>query len=76
MNRVSQAAEIPEGMSADARETWPSHDLIDSWLGDSMYDFQFRPGEDVVVDATTPRRSRPPGSSATCSAASPRASPW
>jgi 3-hydroxy-9,10-secoandrosta-1,3,5(10)-triene-9,17-dione monooxygenase reductase component len=47
-------AEIPEGMRPDARETWPSHDLIESWLGDSMYDFQFRPGEDVVVDADDP----------------------
>src|SRR3954452_20563548 len=47
-------AEIPEGMRADARETWPSHDLIESWLGDSMYDFQFRPGEDTFVDADDP----------------------
>ena len=42
--------EIPEGMRADARETWPSHDLIESWLGDEMYDFQLRPGEDLAVD--------------------------
>ncbi|WP_372733501.1 flavin reductase family protein [Nocardioides sp.] len=42
--------EIPDGMSPDARETWPSHDLIESWLGDSMYDFQLRPGEDVEID--------------------------
>jgi 3-hydroxy-9,10-secoandrosta-1,3,5(10)-triene-9,17-dione monooxygenase reductase component len=48
------SAEIPEGMNADAQETWPSHDLIESWLGDSMYDFQFRPGEDIVVDADDP----------------------
>src|SRR4051812_41158175 len=47
-------AEIPEGMRADARETWPSHDLIESWLGDAMYDFQLRPGEDVLVDADDP----------------------
>jgi 3-hydroxy-9,10-secoandrosta-1,3,5(10)-triene-9,17-dione monooxygenase reductase component len=46
--------EIPEGMKADARDTWPSHDLIESWLGDSMYDFQFRPGEDIVVDSDDP----------------------
>ena len=46
--------DIPDGMSADARETWPSHDLIESWLGDSMYDFQFRPGEDTFVDADDP----------------------
>ena len=46
--------DVPEGMSSDARETWPSHDLIESWLGDSMYDFQFRPGEDTFVDADDP----------------------
>ena len=26
---------IPEGMSPDARETWPSRELINSWLGDA-----------------------------------------
>jgi 3-hydroxy-9,10-secoandrosta-1,3,5(10)-triene-9,17-dione monooxygenase reductase component len=41
-------------MRPDARETWPSHDLIESWLGDSMYDFQFRPGEDVLLDEDDP----------------------
>jgi 3-hydroxy-9,10-secoandrosta-1,3,5(10)-triene-9,17-dione monooxygenase reductase component len=46
--------EVPEGMRGDAKETWPSHDLIESWLGDSMYDFQFRPGEDSFVDADDP----------------------
>jgi 3-hydroxy-9,10-secoandrosta-1,3,5(10)-triene-9,17-dione monooxygenase reductase component len=46
--------DVPEGMKADARDRWPSHDLIESWLGDSMYDFQFRPGEDIVVDADDP----------------------
>ena len=57
MSRMSEARrtpEIPDGMKADARETWPSHDLIESWLGDSMYDFQFRPGEDIAVDADDP----------------------
>jgi len=58
VTRVSQAEpdvpEIPEGIKADARETWPSHDLIESWLGDSMYDFQFRPGEDISVDGDDP----------------------
>ena len=53
MTRMSEA-EIPEGMKQDARDTWPSHDLIESWLGDSMYDFQLRPGEDVAVDADDP----------------------
>jgi 3-hydroxy-9,10-secoandrosta-1,3,5(10)-triene-9,17-dione monooxygenase reductase component len=46
--------EIPEGIRPDARETWPSHDLIESWLGDAMYDFQLRPGEEVVVDGDDP----------------------
>jgi 3-hydroxy-9,10-secoandrosta-1,3,5(10)-triene-9,17-dione monooxygenase reductase component len=41
--------DIPEGMSPDARETWPSPELISSWLGDVDVDFEFRPGEDVVV---------------------------
>jgi 3-hydroxy-9,10-secoandrosta-1,3,5(10)-triene-9,17-dione monooxygenase reductase component len=41
-------------MRPDAKETWPSHDLIESWLGDSMYDFQFRPGEDVLLDEDDP----------------------
>ncbi|UMG94913.1 flavin reductase family protein [Nocardioides sp. TF02-7] len=36
-------------MSSDARETWPSPTLIDSWLGDAEVDFEFRPGEDVHV---------------------------
>ncbi len=42
-------SEIPEGMSADARETWPSPELISSWLGDAGYEFELRPGEDVEV---------------------------
>lgn len=58
MKSVSQAEpevpEIPEGIKQDARETWPSHDLIESWLGDSMYDFQFRPGEDISVATDDP----------------------
>src|SRR3954466_4858005 len=41
--------DIPEGMSPDARETWPSPELINSWLGDQEIDFEFRPGEDVAV---------------------------
>ncbi|TYL45325.1 flavin reductase family protein [Nocardioides sp. BGMRC 2183] len=36
-------------MSPDARQTWPSPTLIDSWLGDAEVDFEFRPGEDVAV---------------------------
>ena len=41
--------EIPEGMSPDARETWPSPELISSWLGDQDIDFEWRPGEDLPV---------------------------
>ena len=51
---MDKGSEVPEGWRDDARETWPSHDLIESWLGDSMYDFQFRPGEDTFVDADDP----------------------
>ena len=41
--------DVPDGMSPDARETWPSPELISSWLGDQDIDFEFRPGEDVAV---------------------------
>lgn len=43
------SSEIPEGMNPNARETWPSPELISSWLGDQDIDFEFRPGEDVAV---------------------------
>jgi 3-hydroxy-9,10-secoandrosta-1,3,5(10)-triene-9,17-dione monooxygenase reductase component len=46
--------EIPEGMSPDARETWPSPELISSWLGDADVDFEWRPGETSVVHADDP----------------------
>ncbi|QYJ04915.1 flavin reductase family protein [Nocardioides panacisoli] len=45
----SEDADFLAGVSPDARETWPSSSLIDSWLGDEDVDFQFRPGEDVAV---------------------------
>ena len=32
MTSVSASSDIPEGMSSDARETWPSQELIDSFL--------------------------------------------
>jgi 3-hydroxy-9,10-secoandrosta-1,3,5(10)-triene-9,17-dione monooxygenase reductase component len=41
--------EVPEGVSPDARETWPHPMLIESWLGDADVDFEFRPGEEVAV---------------------------
>ena len=40
---------VPEGMKADARETWPSPELIESWLGDALHDFAWRPGEELEV---------------------------
>jgi 3-hydroxy-9,10-secoandrosta-1,3,5(10)-triene-9,17-dione monooxygenase reductase component len=46
--------EVPEGMRSDARETWPSAELIESWLGDSAYDFELRPGEDIAVSRDDP----------------------
>jgi 3-hydroxy-9,10-secoandrosta-1,3,5(10)-triene-9,17-dione monooxygenase reductase component len=46
--------EIPEGMNPDARETWPSPELIQSWLGDADFDFEWRPGEGTAVHADDP----------------------
>ncbi|MCD4525198.1 flavin reductase family protein [Nocardioides sp. cx-173] len=51
---MSSGAEIPEGMSADARETWPSAELISSWLGDVDLDVEWRPGEVSEVHADDP----------------------
>jgi 3-hydroxy-9,10-secoandrosta-1,3,5(10)-triene-9,17-dione monooxygenase reductase component len=46
--------EIPEGMSADARETWPSAHLISSWLGDLDQDIEWRPGETTTIASDDP----------------------
>ena len=46
--------ELPEGMSSDARETWPSPELIQSWLGDADFDFEWRPGEGTTVQGDDP----------------------
>ena len=35
--------EIPEGMSEDARASWPPRELIDSFLGSFPGDFELRP---------------------------------
>jgi 3-hydroxy-9,10-secoandrosta-1,3,5(10)-triene-9,17-dione monooxygenase reductase component len=40
--------EIPEGMRDDARETWPSQELIRSWLGNEL-DFELRLGEHTPI---------------------------
>lgn len=41
--------QVPEGMNPDAAATWPSEELIESFLGHGLYDFQWRPGEDIEV---------------------------
>lgn len=46
--------EIPEGMRPDARDTWPSPELISSWLGDAELDIEWRPGEDSGIPADDP----------------------
>lgn len=46
---MTGVSEIPEGISPDARETWPHPELIQSWLGDAEVDFELRPGEEVAV---------------------------
>ena len=46
--------EIPDGMSPDARETWPSPELISSWLGHVDFDVEWRPGEGSSVAAADP----------------------
>ncbi len=42
------AASIPDGMNEDARETWPSQELINSWLGNEL-DFELRLGEHTPI---------------------------
>ncbi|WP_235530058.1 MULTISPECIES: flavin reductase family protein [unclassified Nocardioides] len=42
--------DIPTGMRADARESWPPRELIDSFLGN--FDFEFRPGEATDIADT------------------------
>lgn len=46
--------EVPDGMSHDALETWPSPELISSWLGDVDFDVEWRPGEGSGVHADDP----------------------
>jgi 3-hydroxy-9,10-secoandrosta-1,3,5(10)-triene-9,17-dione monooxygenase reductase component len=56
VDRMTSGAgpEIPDGMSPDARETWPSPELIQSWLGDADFDFEWRPGEGTTVHVDDP----------------------
>jgi 3-hydroxy-9,10-secoandrosta-1,3,5(10)-triene-9,17-dione monooxygenase reductase component len=50
MTESGASHDVPEGMSLDARETWPSPQLINAWLGED-FDFEFRPGEASSIDA-------------------------
>ncbi len=50
----AQDPEIPDGTSPDARETWPSPELISSWLGDVGFDVEWRPGEGTSVPGDDP----------------------
>ena len=54
LGAMSSEPEIPDGMSPDARETWPSPELISSWLGDADFDFEWRPGEGTAVHGDDP----------------------
>jgi 3-hydroxy-9,10-secoandrosta-1,3,5(10)-triene-9,17-dione monooxygenase reductase component len=59
MTSVSGISDIPSGMSPDARDSWPSQELIDSWLG--QFDLDLRepsvPGaeEDPHAEANSRR---------------------
>lgn len=44
--------EPPEGMNPDAAKTWPSQELIDSFITD--FDFHFRLGEDTPLPSDDP----------------------
>jgi 3-hydroxy-9,10-secoandrosta-1,3,5(10)-triene-9,17-dione monooxygenase reductase component len=41
-------SQVPEGMNPNARETWPSEELIKSWLGNEL-DFELRLGEHTPI---------------------------
>jgi len=42
------SSSVPEGMNENARETWPSQELISSWLGNEL-DFELRLGEHTPI---------------------------
>jgi 3-hydroxy-9,10-secoandrosta-1,3,5(10)-triene-9,17-dione monooxygenase reductase component len=59
MTSVSASSEIPEGMNPRAVETWPSQELIDSWLG--QFDLDLRESTSPVTredDADAEQSSR------------------
>ncbi len=45
---TSASSSVPEGMKENARETWPSRELISSWLGNEL-DFELRLGEHTPI---------------------------
>ena len=49
-HRVAHRIEgdVPEGMNPDARATWPSQELVQSWLGNEL-DFELRLGEHTPI---------------------------
>src|SRR3954468_8152824 len=52
-------AEIPEGVSPDAATSWPSRELIDSYLGGHDEIFAWRPGEVVHIDGEAAQAAAP-----------------
>lgn len=48
MNNGPVTSHVPEGMNPNARETWPSQELINSWLGNEL-DFELRLGEHTPI---------------------------
>lgn len=48
MNNGPVTSQVPDGMNENARETWPSQELISSWLGNEL-DFELRLGEHTPI---------------------------
>jgi len=48
MNNGGVTSQVPEGMNPNARETWPSQELVQSWLGNEL-DFELRLGEHTPI---------------------------
>lgn len=47
------SSDVPDGIRPDARETWPSRELIDSFLG-TGFDFELRLGEHTPIPVDDP----------------------
>jgi 3-hydroxy-9,10-secoandrosta-1,3,5(10)-triene-9,17-dione monooxygenase reductase component len=58
MTSVSATSDVPEGMSPDARESWPSQELIDSWLGQFDFDLGEQAAPALGVEAEVEESSR------------------